>query len=285
MATKSVIQSMLFLLEDPDPFVKEEVLSSFYKMGEQVIPLLDECRLETPSTDGKQIATDLLFELAYPGLYEDFFELYTEKIQTYTQLEKALFLLSRFGNPTIRTSIYKQKLDLMARFIANDVTYALDPVEQMNIVLNYVFQTEGFAGCGDDLFKPDYTYMHQVLDQKKGIPLSLAMVVLGIASRLELPFFGVNMPLHFILLFENDDEIVYIDPFQNGKFLSKKECDTFLQMNSIEPDKKYFQKATMSQMLIRTMRNLNYSFEKEGDSLRASKLKQIIALHEQFYAD
>ncbi|MEA5559526.1 transglutaminase-like domain-containing protein, partial [Nodularia spumigena] len=118
------------------------------------------------------------------------------------------------------TALSKAKLDMMAKTISNDVINALDSVEQMNILLHYVFQTEKFEGCGEDLFQPEYSYLHRVLEQKKGIPISLAMIVLALAHRLELPFFGINMPLHFILMFESEQEVVYIDPFQAGKFLS-----------------------------------------------------------------
>lgn len=285
MTTKSEIESMLFLLEDPDPFVKQEVLNRFYVLGEHAVPLLDECRIETKSDVSKQTATDLLFELTFPILVQDFEDLYENGIKSFEHLEKGLFLLTRFGDPTLRTSLYKQKLDFMAKSITNDVLYALDEVEKMNIVLHYVFQFEQFKGCGEDLFKPEFSYMNLVIDHKKGIPISLAMIVLALAHRLELPFYGINMPLHFILVFESEIETVYIDPFQEGKFLSKKECEYFLQINGIQPETSYFKKASFSQMLVRTMRNLHYSFDKQGDKLRASKLKMIIAMHENYFKD
>ncbi|TNE73683.1 hypothetical protein EP331_04015 [bacterium] len=285
MTTKSEIQSMLFLLEDPDPFIKQEVLNRFYQLGDSAVPLLDECRVETASEDSKKIAANLLFDLTFPGLYQDFFELYSEGLSTFAHLERAILYLTRFDDPTFRTSVVKQKMDNMARFIASDIQYALDPNEQMNRLLTFVFQDEGFDGVGDDLFKPENSYMNRVLENKRGIPLSLAMVVLSLADRLELPFFGVNMPMHFILMFECEQEITYIDPYQHGKFLTKKECDYFLKINGVESRPEYFQKATYSQMLVRTMRNLQYSFEKQQDVTKAVKLKMLIELHEQFYKD
>lgn len=285
MTSKSEIQSMLFLLEDPDPYIKQVVLKRFYQLGDAAVPLLDECRVESKSVDSKQIAANLLFELTFPQLYQDFYELYSAGLNSFSDLEKAILYLMRFDDPTIRTSHTKFKLDSMARSISSDIQYALDPTEQMNRLLHFVFEEELFTGVGDDLFHPENSYMNRVLDQKKGIPLSLAMVVLALADRLELPFFGVNMPMHFILQFQADHEIIYIDPYQKGKFLTKRECDTFLRINGVEPRAEYFQKATFSQMLVRTMRNLQYSFEKQQDVFRAVKLKMLIELHEQFYRD
>jgi regulator of sirC expression with transglutaminase-like and TPR domain len=283
MTNKSEIQSLLYLLEDPDPFVNEQVKQRFYSLGEQAVPLLDECRFDIKEAENRKRADELLFELTFPGLYNDFAELYEEGISSFEQLERALFLVSRFDNPTLRTSIYKQQLDVMARQLVHDITYSIDAVEQMNVLLNYVFNKEGFNGTKDDLFKPDSSYIHRVLETKRGIPLSLSMIVLALANRLELPFYGVNMPMHFIMVFENGNELIYIDPFQGGKFLSRKELNTFLMMNNVDPSPIYFKKATNDMMLVRTMRNLQYSFDKHGDTLRSQKLKLLIDLHEQFF--
>ncbi len=285
MTTKSEIQSLLFLLEDPDPFVKEQVEQRFYSLGEHAVPLIDECRLEAIETNSRQVADNMLLQLTFPALYSDFYELYEEGITDFAQLERALFFLTRFGNPTLRTSVYKQQLDVMAKQLSHDITYAIDNIEQMNILLHYVFEKEGFHGTKEDLFKADSSYMHKVLETKKGIPLSLSMIVLALAHRLELPFFGVNMPMHFVLLFENNTEVIYIDPFQGGKFLSRKELDTFLLMNNVDPNPTYYKKAGNAMMLIRTMRNLLYSYEQDKDTLRAEKLKLLINLHEKFYPE
>lgn len=283
MTTKSEIQSLLFLLEDPDPFIKDQVKQKFYSLGDQAVPLLDECRFDIKEAESRKLADNLLFDLTFTSLYTDFTEIYVSGLDRFEQLERALFFLSRFENPTLRTSVYKQQLDVMAKGLHHDITYAIDSVEQMNILLHYVFQKEGFSGSRDDLFKPDSSYLHRVLETKRGIPLSLSMIVLALANRLELPFFGVNMPMHFLLMFENENELIYIDPFQSGKFITKKEMNTFLLMNSVEPNPAYFKKATNEMMLIRTMRNLQYSFEQHQDEFRAQKLKLLIELHEQFF--
>jgi len=78
MTTKSEIQSLLFLLEDPDPFVKEQVEQRFYSLGEHAVPLIDECRLEAKETNSRQVADNMLLQLTFPALYSDFYELYEE---------------------------------------------------------------------------------------------------------------------------------------------------------------------------------------------------------------
>lgn len=47
MTTKSEIESLLSLLEDPDPFIQESVQNRFSELGENAVPLLDEYRIET----------------------------------------------------------------------------------------------------------------------------------------------------------------------------------------------------------------------------------------------
>lgn len=42
MTTKSEIESLLLLMDDPDPFIQESVQNRFKQLGENAVPLLDE---------------------------------------------------------------------------------------------------------------------------------------------------------------------------------------------------------------------------------------------------
>lgn len=281
--SKSEIESMLYLLEDPDQEIRNEVLNRFYSLGDSAVPLLDECRIEAKDETTKKIANDLLLDINFPSIYQEFFELYSEGLKDFDSLEKGILLLCRIGFPTLRISTIKKDLDLLANDIFEDVMFALDEEQQMSVLLNYVFYQLGFDGSKDELFKSEFSFMNVVLLKRKGIPLSLSMIVLSLAHRLELPFFGVNMPMHFVLMYEINGEPIYIDPFQKGKIISRKELLYFLGINGLEANNQYFRKASFDQMLVRTMRNLSFSYEKEGNEKCKEKVNQLIELHNQFF--
>ena len=50
-----------------------------------------------------------------------------------------------------------------------------------------------------------------------------------IARRLQLPVFGVNMPIHFMLAFVGEKEEQLIDPYDQGAEVSYDQCYFFLK--------------------------------------------------------
>lgn len=53
MSTRSEIESLMFLMEDPDPFVQEQVHLRFQELGDQAVPLLDQIRVESKDKEKK----------------------------------------------------------------------------------------------------------------------------------------------------------------------------------------------------------------------------------------
>src|SRR5699024_11415862 len=96
-------------------------------------------------------------------------------------------------------------------------------------------------GSTQDYYHPDNAYMHRVLDRRSGLPITLALIVLFIARRLDLPFRGMGMPVHFMLMYETEQEKLFIDPFDHGKIVSYDQCYYFLKQNGIEPKSDHFQ--------------------------------------------
>ena len=114
MSIHSEIESLMLLLGDPDPFVKEQVQLRFMELGDRAIPILDQIRVETKNKEEKKRAKNVLYKLTFTTLKEDFAELLLEGIGNRAQLERAVITLARFGNPTLQESECVKKLDYFA---------------------------------------------------------------------------------------------------------------------------------------------------------------------------
>ena len=53
MSIRAEIESLMFLLEDPDPFVQEQVQLRFMELGDRAVPLLDQIRVQTKDKEEK----------------------------------------------------------------------------------------------------------------------------------------------------------------------------------------------------------------------------------------
>ena len=72
-----------------------------------------------------------------------------------------------------------------------------------------VFRAEGFRGA-EAYYEARNSALQSVLTTRQGIPISLAVCLLGVARLLDIPAQGVNFPGHFLLTVERQ----LIDPFE-----------------------------------------------------------------------
>jgi len=88
-----------------------------------------------------------------------------------------------------------------------------------------LFEELGFAGNADDYYNPANSYLPLVLETRRGIPISLALVYVEVMRRLGVWAEGVAAPGHFLVAVHDrgNDEVVYIDPFHGGRLLREDE--------------------------------------------------------------
>lgn len=276
MLKKSEIESLVYLLEDPDPYVQSEVKSRLFDLGESAVPLLDQQKSESKSDDERQLISDIIQWITYSSVEEDFLDVLEGGLQNLRQLEEAVFILSRLEDPTLRESEYKRKLDRFASLIRDEIRYSLDESQKMHKLLDFIFTELNFSGSTVDYYNPQNSYLNRVIDRRQGLPISLALVVLFLARRLDLPFLGVNMPIHFMIKHKTEQEEVLIDPFDHGKLVSYDQCYYFLKQNGVEPKSEHFREAKPAGILARLIRNLINSYEKLEKREKVENLRRLL---------
>ena len=65
MSTRTEIESLMFLLEDPDPFVQEQVQLRFMELGDRAVPLLDQIRVQTKDKEEIKLPYEVLHKLTF----------------------------------------------------------------------------------------------------------------------------------------------------------------------------------------------------------------------------
>ncbi|MGY8844085.1 MAG: transglutaminase family protein [Gammaproteobacteria bacterium] len=110
-------------------------------------------------------------------------------------------------------------------------------------------RSEGFCGATDY-----YTYSNSaietVLKTKKGIPISLAVVVMAIGDQLQIKCHGINFPGHFLVKVNG----LLIDPF-TMKSLDSGLMQDWLHQSGV-PEKDAFKIAKPIDLLLRMLNNL-----------------------------
>lgn len=282
MTSKSEIQSLLLLMDDPDPFIQESVQNRFTELGENAVPLLDEFRLEIKNPKEKQRVGDIIHQLTFETLKTEFHEMLELGVKNRKGLENITFLLARFGNPTLRQRAYSQKLDHFAEMVEPTIRYRLDERRKMKQLIKFVFEDLNFTGDTEDYHNPENCFIDKVIDRRRGLPITLSLVVMFLARRLDMPFFGVNMPIHFMLNYVSEKEEVLVDPYDNGAIVTYDQCYFFLKKNNIEPKPDHFRVASDVEVLTRCIRNLIHSYERKELPQRVEDLKSLLAIAELY---
>jgi regulator of sirC expression with transglutaminase-like and TPR domain len=88
----------------------------------------------------------------------------------------------------------------------------------------FLFEENGFAGNAADYYNPANSCLNEALAAKTGIPITLSVIYIEIARRLAKPVFGIGLPGHFIVQYDDESYSTYIDPFHGGRLLDAAEC-------------------------------------------------------------
>lgn len=111
----------------------------------------------------------------------------------------------------------------------------------------------------------------QVIEQRQGQPLSLALIVLEIAWRLDIPLVGINFPGHFLVRVPSSDYL--LDPC-TGRHLTLQDCRNLLA-RCYGPEAalhaSHLQQAGPRDMLQRLSRNLRHLHQRAGNYPAALK--------------
>jgi len=95
--------------------------------------------------------------------------------------------------------------------------------------LNYVlFQQQGFKGNRDDYYDPKNSFLNDVIDRKRGLPITLSILYMEVGQRIGLAIEGVGFPGHFLVKTKSDGEEIVIDPFNAGDVKSSEELQAML---------------------------------------------------------
>ena len=97
-------------------------------------------------------------------------------------------------------------------------------MHKLRLLNRYFFHELGFAGNANDYHDPDNSYLTKVLERRRGIPISLAVLFMEIGQQIGLPLRGVSFPGHFLVKLKVRAGDIYLDPF-SGESLSRVQIE------------------------------------------------------------
>jgi regulator of sirC expression with transglutaminase-like and TPR domain len=272
---KNQISDLIYLIDDRDEFVREQVREQLIKVGEDAIPFL-EVTARTENLKIKSIASEIIQAIIPKQLLRQFEQLAQSSPSGHWSLEKGVILLQKFGYPDEETDSLSQSLDLLAQEVSTLIEDSQSPEQIIQILTHYLFFEKGFEGNKIDFFETDNTYFSRVLDRRKGIPITLTALCVFLGQRIGLPIVGVGLPGRYIAKYESLTQPIYFDPFNEGRVLSQEDCASLTEQMGYHFKEHYLIAATSRETLTRMMNNLIVIYNKNSESEKVRCLSDFI---------
>jgi len=278
------IKALISLLDDPDENISSQISEKILSIGSDIIPQLES-----------------VWETSFDPLQQRRIENLIHQIQFNTicrsltawanseegNLLKGVLLIAKYQYPDLNEEKIKSHLDLIKQDTWLELSPRLTALEKIKVLNHIFFDIHGFSGNTSNYHAPANSYINNVLESKKGNPLSLSIIYCIVAQSLDIPIFGVNLPEHFIVCYQDiDNEIpenlinenkvyFYINPFSRGTIFGHNDIDAFLKQIKRTPEKQFYEPCSNVEMVIRLLNNLILSYEKLGYPDKIKELKTL----------
>ena len=174
--------------------------------------------------------------------------------------------------PDLQVSSSLATIDALAEEADQYVGSRDEPARCLHRLSEYLYQVKGFQGNRDDYYNPDNSFLNRVLERKLGIPITLSIVYIAVGQKLGLVLEGIGLPGHFLLRHGPPEWELYVDPFEQGRLISKTGCEDIV--NNLFEGSSHFRDEflapyTKKQILVRLLTNLRGIYINQHDYGRA----------------
>jgi len=173
-------------------------------------------------------------------------------------LAQAALLIAAEEDTHVDVAHYLALIDDLGRKGAARV--ASQPGAGVEAFNQFMFDDNRFRGNQDQYYDPHNSFLHDVLDRRVGIPITLSIVYMAVGDRAGLETQGVGMPGHFIVRAREAGslESTLVDPF-DGRMIDREDCqarlDELFEGNVVLSDE-HLRRSGAREILIRLLTNL-----------------------------
>ncbi len=176
--------------------------------------------------------------------------------------------------PDLDVASYLLRLDRLAERAAGQLSLSVEPdvIDSLDSINRTLYREEGFCGNADVYYDPRNSFLNEVLDRRRGIPITLSIVYMEVGRRLGLNIRGVGLPGHFLVKCMAASGEWLIDPFFGGKTVTEAECRQRLKRLHGEEfpfQRSFLDCVTKRQILGRLLANLKMIYLVQKDFGRA----------------
>jgi regulator of sirC expression with transglutaminase-like and TPR domain len=203
-------------------------------------------------------------------------------------LTEAAVAVAQHAYPDLDVQGVLDKIDHWGNKLKKQITSDTPPIQRLQLLKHFFYQELGFGPNQNDFYAPENSYLHQIIENRRGIPISLAILMMELGQQIGLNIRGVSFPNHFMMRISLQQGEIIMDPL-TGDSLSKNQLqemlDPYLDAKGYRgelslPLNIFLRASSPREILSRFMRNLKmiYSEDERWERLLGIQERLVILL-------
>lgn len=189
-------------------------------------------------------------------------------------LEEGLTLLAKFTSPTTARGNISAPLDRMAQDLRPALLNAANYGEIAAIFGHYIFNVSQFSALSASADVKDMSFS-RFLAKKRGSGLCMACLYAALGQRFGLDVNLIDLAGRILVNLQNPatGEALFIDPLDNGKVLSERDCRQYIELRQLSWHDFFLTPLSSHLIIRRFIANMIYALNKLRDERRLKFLR------------
>ena len=170
------------------------------------------------------------------------------------------------GRDTLR------RIDALAAALDAGFPHQGSTISKFVAIGEFLFSKENYRGNNEDYYNLRNSFLDDVVDRRRGIPITLSVLAIEVARRVGFGLRGVGFPGHFLVTTAEPSNL-YLDGFRGGQILGRDECGELLASLSggaLEMKASHLEPVNSRQIVARVLQNI------KGIHLRQGQLEAAV---------
>ncbi len=173
--------------------------------------------------------------------------------------------------------------------LAGPVARARNERESLSELGRCLAEIHGIHGSPEAYEQADGSCLNRVIETGNGLPITLSILYMAVASQVGIELQGVSAPLHFLTRYESAEGPLFVDAFGDGRVLDEQECVEWLR--AIADDEttdmeRALQPALPRTIILRMLNNLKAIHARQENWRAAWRVQhRLSALHPASYEE